>query len=288
METNNTNSDFRIVTASAKDMNWISTMTKLQKWNPGLKDAVAFHLVDPNGFFIGLLNDKPMCCISAVKYPNTTYGYIGCYIVEENYRGKGYGLRIFKHAMDYLTGCYIGLDAVISQQKNYEKSGFQFAHAVRRYIGIIQRKSQICKNIRYAKDISMDKIVEYDARHSFCQRTHFLASWIHVGTDQCLVYIEDDGTIRGLGGIRLAVDGYRVGPLFAETPEIAENLLYALCPSESDTKVDFDVPEPNSDGICLAERLNLQHIEESRRMYTGARTKLPLPNIFAFACTELG
>ncbi|EDV21522.1 uncharacterized protein TRIADDRAFT_60069 [Trichoplax adhaerens] len=288
METNNTNSDFQIVTASAEDVNWMSTMSEREKWNPGLKDAIAFQLVDPNGFFIGLLNGKPVCCIAAVKYPNTTCGYIGRYIVEENHRGKGYGLRIFKHAMEHLTGCCIGLDAVPSQQKNYKKFGFQYATAVKRYIGVIQRKAQICKNIRRAKDISMDKLIEYDARHFPCQRTHFLASWIHVGTDQCLVYIEDDGTIKGLGGIRLGVDGYRVGPLFAETPEIAENLLYALCPSESDTKVDFDIPEPNSDGILLAERLNLQYFGESGRMYTGVIPKLPLSNIFAFASAELG
>ena len=37
-------------------------------WNPGLHDASSFYSADIDGFLIGLLNDKPIGCISAVSY----------------------------------------------------------------------------------------------------------------------------------------------------------------------------------------------------------------------------
>lgn len=51
-------------------------------------------------------------------------GFIGVYIVDEAYRGKGYGKPLFDHTMNYLKERIIGLDAVEEQIKNYEKSGF--------------------------------------------------------------------------------------------------------------------------------------------------------------------
>ena len=38
-------------------------------------------------------------------------------------QGKGYGLKLFKHAMQYLGHRRIGLDGLLVQVSNYEKSG---------------------------------------------------------------------------------------------------------------------------------------------------------------------
>jgi hypothetical protein len=32
----------------------------LEGWNPGLHDADCYYKTDPNGFFIGMLNDEPL------------------------------------------------------------------------------------------------------------------------------------------------------------------------------------------------------------------------------------
>jgi len=73
------------------------------------------------------LNGKIICMISALAYGKDD-GFVGFYIVSKEYRGRGYGLRIFQHGMEYLKGRTVGLDGVPAQVHNYLKSGFVPCH----------------------------------------------------------------------------------------------------------------------------------------------------------------
>lgn len=278
--------DLMIMTASTNDMKWILSMSQNEKWNPGIKDGLAFQLADPTGFFIAVLNGHRIGCVAAVRYPNSAH--IGYFAVVKSHRGKGYGMQLFEHAMNHLNGYNICLDAVSLQIENYKRFGFRYAHGTRRCVGTIKGKATNCKNIHQAKDIPFDRLLQYDTRHVPSQRKNFLISWISVGTDQSLVYLDDDNSIKGFASIRQGVDANRVGPVFAETVDIAESLLYALCGQSTHTKVDFDIPQSNTEGLRLAERLQLHPFAHNARMYTGDIPDLPLSNIFAFTCAELG
>src|ERR1700726_1837499 len=104
-------------------------------WNPGLPPAEPFSPPDPHGFFLGLLDDEPVACISAVAYDDA-FGFIGFFIVRPEFRGRGFGLRIWNAAMSYLGDRTIGLDGVIARQASYQKSGFRLAHRNVRYEGV--------------------------------------------------------------------------------------------------------------------------------------------------------
>ena len=107
----------------------------LEGWNPGLHDADCFYAADSTGFLVGLLDDEPIATISAVKYGHS-FGFIGFYIVKPSYRNQGFGIQIWQEALNRLQGRTIGLDGVIAQQQNYQRSGFQLAHRNIRYGGI--------------------------------------------------------------------------------------------------------------------------------------------------------
>ena len=64
-------------------------------WNPGLDDTPAFHAVDPDGFFMGFVDDRPVSSISVVRYGGA-FGFLGFYIVHPDYRGTGAGLAIWR------------------------------------------------------------------------------------------------------------------------------------------------------------------------------------------------
>jgi GNAT superfamily N-acetyltransferase len=121
--------------AEQNDMDFIMNLAAKQGWNPGLHDGVCFFNADPHGFFVGELAGERIGCISAVSYGS--FGFIGLYIVKEEYRKKGYGIVLWERAMNRLEGCSIGLDGVVAQQENYKKSGFVLAHRNLRYEGII-------------------------------------------------------------------------------------------------------------------------------------------------------
>ncbi|EDV19957.1 uncharacterized protein TRIADDRAFT_61619 [Trichoplax adhaerens] len=262
-------------------------MADSESWNPGCKDATTFHQADPTGFFIGLLNDQPIACISAVKYEE--FAFIGYYIVEKEYRGKGYGLKLFQHAMNTVKDYKkIGLDAVLQQVSNYQKFGFQTVHRNMRYIGPIGKLESPCDNIVEAKSVAFDKMVEYDRHFSPGLRKYFLASLMNTGTDRSLVYLDNDKAIQGYGTIRKAVLGYRIGPLYAENTDIAETLIRALVETFQDCKILLDVPMENEMGIKLVEKLQLEAIFETVRMYTDGTYAYDVNKVFAVTCLELG
>jgi len=72
-------------------------------WNPGLHDADAFHVADPQGFLIGLLDGEPVATLSAVRY-GADFGFMGFYIVDPACRGKGYGLQLWNVGWGHLAG----------------------------------------------------------------------------------------------------------------------------------------------------------------------------------------
>ena len=73
---------------------------------------------------------------AAVQAKGCLFGFLGLYIVRQDYRGRGLGLRLFRAALDRLAGCTtVGLDGVVAQQSNYAKSGFVKAHNDVRFEG---------------------------------------------------------------------------------------------------------------------------------------------------------
>ncbi|MFA7633063.1 MAG: GNAT family N-acetyltransferase, partial [Thiohalomonadaceae bacterium] len=109
------------------EVDWAIELAAAEGWNPGLSDAEAFYTQDPEGFIVGVLDGKPIGCISAIAYEGG-FGFIGFYIVEPPYRGQGYGIQLWQHAIRRLQGRTIGLDGVIDQVDNYSKSGFTLVH----------------------------------------------------------------------------------------------------------------------------------------------------------------
>ena len=93
-------------------------------WNPSSYDAEYYYKADPNGFFVGELNGQIIATISAVSYEKDI-GHISYWIVKPEYRHNGYGKKMFTHALNYLEGANIGLDAELALIPFYKKMGFK-------------------------------------------------------------------------------------------------------------------------------------------------------------------
>ena len=97
------------------------------------------------------------------------------------------------------------------------------------------------------------------------------------------------GKLAGYGVIRKCRSGYKVAPLFADSPELAESLFLALKskvkPSET---VYLDTPEVNHAAVALAEHNNMEVSFETARMYTGEMPEIPFSRLFGVASFEIG
>ena len=96
-----------------------------------------------------------------------------------------------------------------------------------------------------------------------------------------------DGQIAGLGVIRPSRDGCRIGPLYAQSPEVAAALISALA-TPAAVPIFIDVPDINPAATGVAEQLNLKPEFETARMYTGGMPTIDTGGLFGITSLELG
>lgn len=267
----------------------------LEGWNPGLADAIPFRAADPDGFLMAFLDGEPAASIAVVA-SSEHHGFLGFYIVRPELRGRGIGWALWQAGIARLGSRSIGLDGVVDQQANYARSGFVLQHRNIRHMGPVPQPSDAPETVRAVNAEDLPALAAFDAAHSGCDRSAFLQAWLstpgHVARIATGSDDGDDGAgggIRGYGVVRPARTGFKIGPLFARTPEVASDLFDALVrtvpPGES---IILDVPEPNAAAIALAGRHGLKPVFETARMVKGEAPPLPLGQIFGVTSFELG
>jgi GNAT superfamily N-acetyltransferase len=255
-------------------------------WNPGIDDAAAFRLADLSGFFMGFLDKQPVASISVVKY-DAHFAFLGLYIARPEFRGHGYGKAIWDHAVATASDRTIGLDGVVAQQENYRKSGFVLAHSNIRFGGRIVVRERPPRARPVAHDM-LDDVLRYDRRFFPARRGAFLSNWLTGDSSRMALASVTDGEISGYGVIRRCLSGHKIGPLFANDPAIAVDLLQELVLRAGASDIVLDVPEPNREGIALGREMGLGPVFETARMYRGEPPDLPLRHIYGITSLELG
>jgi len=278
---------FEIAVGSADDVQRMARWAGDEGWNPGNTDAHAFFVADPGAFLIGRLDSEPVVCISVVKY-GAAFGFLGFYIARPAVRGKGYGIKVWQAGVARLGGRNVGLDGVVAQQANYRKSGFRLAWNNVRHEGApgaAQPPADV--SLVDARSVAFDKLAAYDRRFFPEARDSFLASWISL-PERAAIVAERDGKLTGFAVMRACQAASRVGPLFADSPEIAAALVSALAAKTGATAVAIDMPDINKKTSNLADQLGLKPAFETARMYTGPDPKVDLGGLFGVTSLELG
>ena len=261
---------------------------KEEGWNPGKSDWQIFPLVHPDGCFVGVLNRKIISSITAIQYDGK-YGFIGMYIVEPEYRGQGYGIYIWEHAMDYLikdvgVEC-IGLDGVLEEEKTYQKSGFISAYKTIRYKYDIQKLySSTCEEI---KKNQFDQIAEYDLNITKIHRNQLISGLLwDSNTISCVAFTNN--LLSGFAIARPSYEWFKIGPCFADSAKIAKQLLKTIFKRLKDQIASIDVPENNSSAISLVKSYGMKAGFACIRMYTGEKYHQDIQYVFGNTSFEIG
>jgi hypothetical protein len=177
---------------------------------------------------------------------------------------------------------------VTEQQANYQRAGFEMAYRTVRYGGI--PKAPPVNGIS-ATPIAPDRLEglqRYDAANFPQARQTFVSLWCGAPAKRKSVVVRSSGKIRGYGTIRRCFEGHKIGPLFANDPDIASAILSTLIPVAKGGRIYIDVPADNIEGVRLAESLGLEPVFETARMYLGPAPTLPMKRIFGVTTLELG
>lgn len=279
--------EFTIRVMNRKEIGLAVKWAAAEGWNPGLNDADCFYQADQEGFLVGLFRGEPIACISAVRY-GESFAFVGFFLVKPEYRGKLYGYYIGKACLERLNGRVVGLDGVVAKLGNYKTAGFNKAFKSYRFMGTGGMMIQKCPNVVPLSSLDFEEVNSYDNKFFPEDRKKFLKSWISQNGCRAFGFIVY-GELQGYGVIRPCVEGYKIGPLFADNPNIAEKLFLALITDIPKNEPYYlDVPEINKDAFKLAKYYELNPIFETARMYNGTFPELPYNKIFGLTSFELG
>ncbi len=255
-------------------------------WNPGLHDAACYLTADPEGFKIGVLDGEPVASISVVRYDGS-FGFLGFYIVHPEFRGRGLGIAIWNAGLDRLGGCCVGLDGVVAQQHNYRASGFELAYRNVRFTGRGHDGGDDDRVVDLGS-VPFAALEAYDRDFFPAPRSAFTRAWIAQPAARARGLLQH-GRLTAYGVIRRCREGFKIGPLFADTPDHAEILFNDLAGfAGRGESVYLDVPEPNAEAMALAARHAMTVSFETARMYRGTAPELPLHRTYGVTSFEVG
>ena len=288
---NSPSGKFSIRSMTLEDMNLAIAWATHEGWNPGLYDGIPFRAADSAGFLMGLLDGEPVAAISAVRY-GARFGFMGFYMVKPEFRGQGYGIAMWKAAISRLQGRVIGLDGVVAQQSNYQRSGFELAHHNTRFEGVVVHEQSTAVNDEISvvplSEIESSDLVAYD-RHCFPElRSEFLCQWVSQPGTIALGAMKKRQLV-GYGVARPCQVGWKIGPLFADSLKVAERLQKALQVHMPEGESFFlDISDSNPDARALVEQQGLSKVFETARMYLGPAPEIDHRRIFGITSFELG
>ncbi|MCP9880890.1 GNAT family N-acetyltransferase [Cyanobium sp. Alchichica 3B3-8F6] len=299
-----TASRLQIRALNKADLPLVTAWARAEQFAPGRGDFAIYRHTDRQGFWVGCLDGRPIGCIAGVRY-NAEYGFIGLFLVQPEYRGQGYGRQLWCHALAHLEGIpCIGIEAATDRIADYASWGFVAASPTRRWQRIVEERapvegSALSQRSAAAEGLSLvegpaipDAAVQaYDAVREPSPRPHFLADWLHHPAGTVLALIDAAGACHGFGRIRPCLlqrgEGWRIGPLLADTPALAVRLLEALMERHPGV-VLIDAPGANPQAAPLLQQLGFAVVGESLRMVRGVLPAVPLNDVYGLACLELG
>ena len=256
-------------------------------WNPGLADAPAFWAADPEGFFVAEEAGVLAAALSVVRFGDS-YAFLGFYMAHPDFRGQGIGYALWNFGVSTMGGRTVGLDGVVAQQDNYRRSGFVYAHANVRYGGEVSVAEPSVKELTEVAPVLMPAIIDYDQRICGTRRETFLKEWLRPSEQRTSFAYLRGTAVAGYGTIRACREGYKIGPLFADSDTVADLLFRQLVACVGGGLIFLDSPEPNPAARDLCSRYNLVSVFETARMYRGPAPEMMLPRVYGITTFELG
>ncbi|MDK3016221.1 GNAT family N-acetyltransferase [Pseudodonghicola flavimaris] len=265
----------------------VSDWAAAEGWNPGASDMACFARVDPQGFFAGRRKGEMVASISVVNY-GTDFAFLGFYIVQPELRGQGHGLRLWQAAMEHAGDRVVGLDGVVAQQANYQRSGFDLAYRNIRFGGVIGPMAPEPGLELRPVTAPFAALERMDAEVFPATRSAFWEAWLTAPGHRSVAAF-DGAALAGFGTLRACQSGYKVGPLVARDLGAARAVLGELTRDlPAGAEVFLDVPEPNVEAVVMAKGLGLRPVFETARMYRGPAPHVDLSRVFGVTTFELG
>ncbi|WP_444931711.1 GNAT family N-acetyltransferase [Microbulbifer sp. SSSA002] len=278
-----------------KELDLLVDWAALEGWNPGLHDAEIFWKTDPQAYIAAEIQGELIGGGAITAYGNS-FGFMGFFIIRPEFRGHGLGNQLWHFRRDRLKArlrpdASIAMDGVFAMQDYYARGGFNFSHRDLRYrvepSALGGENSRCPAEVVPLSEVPFDQLMAYDRTCFPADRQVFLKAWISQPEALSLGYVQS-GNLCGYGVIRRCRDGFKVGPLFADSYKVADLLLKRLAIFADDGPIFLDVPENNTAAMSLAKHYGMEEVFGCAKMYLGPVPDMAQERIFGVTTFELG
>ncbi|WP_298532275.1 GNAT family N-acetyltransferase [uncultured Algibacter sp.] len=281
---------FELKKLNREDLKILIEWANNEGWNPGENDFDVFWKTDTDGYY-GFYHENKLIAGGAIISYNQVFGFMGLFIVHPEFRGHKIGKRLWYLRRDLLLkrlkkGATIGMDGVVEMQAFYEKGGFKTAYREERFEGIGQ-EATLSRDVSSIEIEDFEKIANYDFKCLGYKRKVFLKNWITIPNSKGFKFTQID-ELTGYVVLRKVNSGYKIGPLFANSYEVAEELYKACLNSAVGKPVYLDIPVINKGAVNLMKKYKAKYTFECARMYYGDSPKMAIDKIFGITTFELG
>jgi GNAT superfamily N-acetyltransferase len=257
-------------------------------WNQVRGDWEAVLQVEPEGCFAGEVDGWVVATATAVKW-DSSLGWIGMVLVDPAHRRQGHATRMMERCIEYLEprcSC-IKLDATDDGARVYSRMGFQHEYTVQRW-----RRPEGSSGARSVRVLplgpaDLPSAMEMDRQAFGADRGRLLDWYVRV----CGGAVQRLGVSGTLGGFALGRPGssaFQMGPVVAESPEVAAELMAAVL-EKVKGPVIADFPDANPAVRDLLRELGFVPSRVLYRMFRGTNQSPGDPRrIFCLAGFEWG
>ena len=220
-------------------------------WGPFQRPVDISHMYNGPPYvgakiFLGFLDDRMIGHIVSISNSTKTMEFISMLIVQKEFRGKGYGLKLTNALWETIdkasTSAYC--DASPNMVTKYhDHLGLNPEWANREYIislPAITEKYKVIENtenlsIELLSEIEFDKFSKYDSEVYGVCRTPLIRRWSTLPDSFTWVALNEHGDVVGYITIRESIskEDTSVGPLYADNLEIAKKLIYTAAEAMS-------------------------------------------------------
>jgi GNAT superfamily N-acetyltransferase len=277
----------RIRTMTSDDVDSAMLLKEQAGWNQTESDWRRFLEMEPTGCFAaewdGQLVGTTVTCIFG------PVAWIAMVLVVPQFRGRGIGKALMKHALDFLSASRVStvrLDATPLGEPLYKKLGFEVEYGLSRFQGTPQSTASSYGKVDHADSQDYALLFQIDQHVTGADRKKFLARLFAEQAEHIRV-VPSSESIAGFLASRPGTRAWQIGPCLGGRG-IGNVLLADAFSRFVGTQVYVDIPVQNSAAGNLAERSDLTIQRRLIRMRRGPPVAEQTDHIWASSGPELG
>jgi ribosomal protein S18 acetylase RimI-like enzyme len=263
---------FRAETMRTEDFPFAVQLANIMNWNMSSEDFEFMSKLEPQGCFILFRGAERLGIATSISYGQV--GWFGNLIIKEEYREKGAGTFLVKHAIDYLKNEgveTIGLYAYPNLIEFYKNFGFKpnmdfLVFQGKSVSPVTERTLQLQK----ARKQDMPALMDLDYQCFGACRKKLLEPILLSRGNLCYVSTEDDEII-GYGAAKVYEDMAEVGPLVCRQDhvDVALALLQTILGKLRNLDIFICVPAAETALLELLSKAGFRENFRVARMFLG-------------------